>query len=153
MHDWRSFGLAAGLLASVGTADAAGIQCLVPIRPPDGNATGLIYEIDDAGDDAWLIGARNGRYRLDAAGLTALSLTDGGATGDIGKALGLDNRWAYNIVKHVGNYGESFVRNLAPLGFEQLRVQCGNARDALGLGERYASGDAGDGHLFDHARL
>ena len=42
-----------------------------------------------------------------------------GATGDIGKALGLDNRWAYNIVKHVGNYGESFVRNLAPLGFER----------------------------------
>jgi general L-amino acid transport system substrate-binding protein len=42
-----------------------------------------------------------------------------GATGDIGKALGLDNRWAYNIVKQVGNYGESFERNLAPLGFER----------------------------------
>jgi general L-amino acid transport system substrate-binding protein len=42
-----------------------------------------------------------------------------GATGDIGKALGLDNRWAYNIVKQVGNYGESFERNLTPLGFER----------------------------------
>jgi len=42
-----------------------------------------------------------------------------GASGDIGKGLGLDNRWAYNIVKHVGNYGESFERNLAPLGFER----------------------------------
>ena len=42
-----------------------------------------------------------------------------GATGDIGKGLGLDNRWAYNIVKQVGNYGESFDRNLAPLGFER----------------------------------
>ena len=42
-----------------------------------------------------------------------------GATGDIGKGLGLDNRWAYNIVKQVGNYGESFERNLTPLGFER----------------------------------
>jgi len=42
-----------------------------------------------------------------------------GATGDIGKMLGLDNRWAYNIVKQVGNYGESFDRNLAPLGFDR----------------------------------
>ena len=31
-----------------------------------------------------------------------------GATGDIGKMLGLDNNWAFNIVKQVGNYGESF---------------------------------------------
>ena len=42
-----------------------------------------------------------------------------GAVGDIGKSLGLGNRWAYNIVKQVGNYGESFERNLAPLGFER----------------------------------
>jgi general L-amino acid transport system substrate-binding protein len=42
-----------------------------------------------------------------------------GATGDIGKMLGLDNRWAFNIVKQVGNYGESFAANLAPLGFER----------------------------------
>jgi general L-amino acid transport system substrate-binding protein len=42
-----------------------------------------------------------------------------GATGDIGKMLGLDNRWAVNIVKHVGNYGESFDANLKPLGFER----------------------------------
>jgi len=42
-----------------------------------------------------------------------------GASGDLGKALGLDNRWAYRVVKHVGNYGESFERNLAPLGFER----------------------------------
>jgi general L-amino acid transport system substrate-binding protein len=42
-----------------------------------------------------------------------------GASGDIGKGLGLDNRWAYNIVKQVGNYAESFERNLSPLGFER----------------------------------
>ncbi|MDO6964018.1 amino acid ABC transporter substrate-binding protein [Rhizobium alvei] len=30
----------------------------------------------------------------------------------IGKDLGLDEKWAYNIVKQVGNYGESFERNV-----------------------------------------
>jgi general L-amino acid transport system substrate-binding protein len=42
-----------------------------------------------------------------------------GGSGDIGKMLGLDNRWALNIVKQVGNYGESFDANLKPLGFER----------------------------------
>lgn len=42
-----------------------------------------------------------------------------GATGDFGKMLGLDNRWAFNIVKQVGNYGESFDAHLKPLGFER----------------------------------
>src|SRR6185503_7433692 len=42
-----------------------------------------------------------------------------GATGDIGKMLALDNRWAFNIIKQVGNYGESFDANLKPLGFER----------------------------------
>ena len=42
-----------------------------------------------------------------------------GATGDIGKMLGIDNKWALNIVKQVGNYGESFDANLKPLGFER----------------------------------
>jgi general L-amino acid transport system substrate-binding protein len=30
----------------------------------------------------------------------------------MGKALGLDDRWAYNIIKQVGNYGEIFERNV-----------------------------------------
>jgi general L-amino acid transport system substrate-binding protein len=42
-----------------------------------------------------------------------------GATGETGKMLGLDNRWAYKIIKQVGNYGESFQRNLAPLGLDR----------------------------------
>jgi len=42
-----------------------------------------------------------------------------GASGDLGKMLGLDAKWAYNIVKQVGNYGESFDRNLKPLGFNR----------------------------------
>jgi general L-amino acid transport system substrate-binding protein len=42
-----------------------------------------------------------------------------GASGDIGKMLGIDNKWSFNIVKQVGNYGESFDANLKPLGFER----------------------------------
>ena len=42
-----------------------------------------------------------------------------GSTGDIGKMLGIDNRWAVNVVKQVGNYAESFDANLKPLGFER----------------------------------
>jgi general L-amino acid transport system substrate-binding protein len=39
-----------------------------------------------------------------------------------GKALGLDEKWAYNIVKQIGNYGEVFERNVGPntpLGIER----------------------------------
>jgi general L-amino acid transport system substrate-binding protein len=37
-----------------------------------------------------------------------------GVSEDTGKLLGLDKEWAYRIVKEVGNYGESFERNLGP---------------------------------------
>jgi general L-amino acid transport system substrate-binding protein len=37
-----------------------------------------------------------------------------GVTEDTGKLLGLDGEWAYRIVKSVGNYAESFERNLGP---------------------------------------
>ncbi len=35
-----------------------------------------------------------------------------GVTPGMGKALGVDEAWVYNIVKQVGNYGETFERNL-----------------------------------------
>jgi general L-amino acid transport system substrate-binding protein len=37
-----------------------------------------------------------------------------GVTPGYGKALGLDEKWAYNIIKQVGNYGEVFDRNVGP---------------------------------------
>jgi general L-amino acid transport system substrate-binding protein len=37
-----------------------------------------------------------------------------GVSEDTGKLLGLDAEWAYRIIKQVGNYGESFERNLGP---------------------------------------
>jgi general L-amino acid transport system substrate-binding protein len=45
-----------------------------------------------------------------------------GTEGDFGKQLGLDNNWAYNIVKNVGNYSEVFERNVgagSPLKIER----------------------------------
>ena len=35
-----------------------------------------------------------------------------GVTPGMGKALGVDEKWVYNIVKQVGNYGEMFDRNV-----------------------------------------
>ena len=37
-----------------------------------------------------------------------------GKAEDMGKLLGLDKDWSYRIVKQVGNYGESFDKNLGP---------------------------------------
>ena len=43
-----------------------------------------------------------------------------GLTPGNGKALGLDEAWAYNVIRQVGNYSEIFERNVgarSPLGF------------------------------------
>ncbi len=37
-----------------------------------------------------------------------------GVTPGLGADLGLDEKWAYNIIKQVGNYGEIFERNVGP---------------------------------------
>ncbi|MGE4046642.1 MAG: amino acid ABC transporter substrate-binding protein [Acetobacteraceae bacterium] len=39
-----------------------------------------------------------------------------GLEGDLGKALGLDPKWAYNVIKQVGNLGEMWDRNITPMG-------------------------------------
>ncbi len=39
-----------------------------------------------------------------------------GLEGDLGKAMGLDDKWAYNVIKQVGNFGEIWDRNIAVLG-------------------------------------
>ena len=45
-----------------------------------------------------------------------------GASGNMGELLRLENNWAYNIVKQVGNYGEVFERTVgtgSPLNIER----------------------------------
>ncbi|HEV8096401.1 MAG TPA: amino acid ABC transporter substrate-binding protein [Burkholderiales bacterium] len=86
------------------------------------------------GDDRWFDVVKWSLYAMIEAeemGLTSKTIDQAlaskdpavqrfvGASGDIGKMLALDNRWAFNIVKQVGNYGESFDANLTPLGFER----------------------------------
>lgn len=55
-----------------------------------------------------------------------------GVTPGMGAALGLDEKWAYNVIKQVGNYGESFERNVGmgsklqlPRGLNALWTQGG----------------------------
>ena len=45
-----------------------------------------------------------------------------GTEGDMGKNLGLGGDWAFNVIKQVGNYGESYDRHVGPkttLGLER----------------------------------
>lgn len=45
-----------------------------------------------------------------------------GVEGEVAEGFGLDSDWAYNIIKQVGNYGESFDRNLgksSPLNIDR----------------------------------
>ena len=80
------------------------------------------------GDDQWLDLVRWSIFAMIAAeekGITsanvdqmAASSADPevkrilGVTPGNGKALGVDEKWAFNIIKQVGNYGESFDRNV-----------------------------------------
>jgi general L-amino acid transport system substrate-binding protein len=55
-----------------------------------------------------------------------------GITPGAGAALGLDDRWSYRVIRQVGNYGESFERNLGagsklnlPRGINNLWTQGG----------------------------
>lgn len=83
------------------------------------------------GDDRWLDIVRYAHYAMVTAeemGITAANIkTFGdskdpavrrfmGLEGDLGASMGLDNRWAVNIVSAVGNYGEMWERSFAATG-------------------------------------
>jgi general L-amino acid transport system substrate-binding protein len=101
-----------------------------------------------SGDDAWLdvvrwthyalvmgeeLGIRSGtveNLRKEGRGAQLKRLL--GVTPGAGKALGLDDAWAFNMLKQVGNYGEIFARNVgmqSPLKFTRgingLLKDCG----------------------------
>jgi general L-amino acid transport system substrate-binding protein len=87
------------------------------------------------GDEAWLDVVRWTQYAMVAA--EELEVSKGNVEQQLksddpevkrllgvipgnGKALGLDEAWAYNIIRQVGNYGESYERNVgmgSPLKF------------------------------------
>ena len=39
-----------------------------------------------------------------------------GRTGELGRALGVDNDWAVRVIRQVGNYREMYERNIVPIG-------------------------------------
>ena len=44
-----------------------------------------------------------------------------GSEGELGALLGIGNDWSLNIIKQVGNYGESYKRNIADTGILPAR--------------------------------
>jgi general L-amino acid transport system substrate-binding protein len=125
------------------TTDHSGLIALRATRMPKPDEHVILPEIISKeplgpvvrhGDDRWFDVVKWSFYAMVEAeelGLSSKNISDQdkstnpsvqrfvGATGDIGKMLGLDNRWASNIIKQVGNYAESFDANLKPLGFER----------------------------------
>jgi len=118
------------------TTDASGLASIRVSRMQDPDAYVVLPELISKeplgpfvrqGDDAWLnvvkwtLHAMTGAEEL---GVTSANVDESlqsknpairrllGVTPGAGKNLGLDEKWAYNIVKQVGNYGESFERNL-----------------------------------------
>jgi general L-amino acid transport system substrate-binding protein len=59
-----------------------------------------------------------------------------GKEGDFGKGLGLDNEWAYRIIKQLGNYGEIFERNVG--AGSRLKIDRGLNRMWTNGGLQYA---------------
>ena len=59
-----------------------------------------------------------------------------GKEGDFGKGLGLDNDWAYKMVKQLGNYGEIFDRNVG--AGSRLKIERGLNRLWTNGGLQYA---------------
>jgi general L-amino acid transport system substrate-binding protein len=81
------------------------------------------------GDDRWFDVTRwtiNLLIWAEQNGVTQANVDDQAANGPAqvrallggdptyGRALGLDPKWAYNVIKQVGNYGEIWDRNLGP---------------------------------------
>ncbi len=79
------------------------------------------------GDDQWLVVVRWSLFAMleaEERNITQANVDDElksndplvqrllGVKAGNGKALGLDEKWAYTIIKQVGNYSESFERNV-----------------------------------------
>lgn len=89
------------------------------------------------GDEAWFNVVRwalNAMIEAEEYGITSANVDEMlksndpnvqrilGVTPGMGKNLGVGDQWAYNIVKQIGNYGESFERNVgkdSPMGLDR----------------------------------
>jgi general L-amino acid transport system substrate-binding protein len=90
------------------------------------------------GDDQWLDVVKWTHYAMITAeelGITKANVDEQmkstnpdvkrllGTEGKHGEALGLTNDWAYRVIKHVGNYGETFEKNVG--AGSQLKISRG----------------------------
>lgn len=87
------------------------------------------------GDDGWANLARwvlNATITAEELGITSKNVTSMrnssrvpeverllGKSGSFASNIGLSSNWAYNIIKEIGNYGESYDRNVLPLGLSR----------------------------------
>lgn len=87
------------------------------------------------GDDQWrdiLFWAFNARVAAEELGVSQANVVNMreqsnnpevqrllGITGGFGEKLGLEDDWAYQVIRLVGNYDDIWQRNFAPLGFER----------------------------------
>lgn len=119
------------------TTDASGLASLRKTKAPNPADYMILPEIISKeplgpvvrhGDDEWLDIVKWSLYAMIEAeekGITSANVDDIkadstdpaimrllGSTEGMGQNLGLDDDWAYRIIKQVGNYGESFERNL-----------------------------------------
>jgi len=74
----------------------------------------MIYALQQA-EESGVTAANAAQMKKDSKDPTIQRLT--GATGEVGKGLGLDADWAVRAVSAVGNYGEIYDRHIKPLGF------------------------------------
>jgi general L-amino acid transport system substrate-binding protein len=125
------------------TTDASGLASTRATMAPNPNDHVILPEIISKeplgpavrhGDDKWADIVRwsfNAMLTAEEMGITSANIDQQmnssnpevqrfvGTSGDLGKQLGIDNKWAYNIIKQVGNYGESYDRYIVPLGLER----------------------------------
>ena len=81
------------------------------------------------GDDGWFNIVRwthNAMLNAEEMGVTSANIDEMtksknpailrlvGKEGSFGENMGIGNDWSYNIIKQIGNYGESFDRNVGP---------------------------------------
>lgn len=128
------------------STDASGLASIRHSRLPDPSAYVVLPELISKeplgpfvrqGDDQWLNVVKwtlQAMLEAEEYGITSRNVDEMlkstnpnvqrilGVSGNAGRNLGLDDKWAYNIIKQVGNYGESFERNVgknSPLDLER----------------------------------
>src|SRR5690606_40316219 len=116
------------------TTDASGLASIRQSRMSDPDQYVVLPELISKeplgpfvrqGDDQWLNIVKwtlQAMIEAEEYGLTSANVDEKrksdspavkrilGVTPGIGKSMGVDDAWAYNISKQVGNYGESFER-------------------------------------------